>query len=86
MLIFSSALYRKIAFHGPHLCYSTYLLTTEFYVKTFLAGQEALVFPAAQLEYFAMLCVRTQEQQIVMHAKHICLSSSLRDFFLSSYL
>lgn len=86
MQIFDSALYRKMAFHGPCLCYSGYLLAAEFYIKTFLAGQETLVFPAAQLEYFIVQCVRTEEQQIVMLTKHICLSSSVRDFFFNSYL
>lgn len=59
MLIFDSALYRKITFHGPYLCYSHYLLTAELYIKTFLAEQETLVFSAAQLEYFTVQCVRT---------------------------
>lgn len=59
---------------------------SRLYIKTYLAGQETLAFPAAQLEYFTVQCVRTVQQRIVMHAKQISLSSPLRDFFFSSYL
>lgn len=84
--IVHSALHRKMAFHGPWLCYSGYLLTVELYIKTYLAGQETLAFPATQIEYFTVQCVRTVQQHIVIHAKQICLSSPLRDFSFSFYI
>lgn len=64
MRIFHRTWSREIALCGPWLCYSACLRTAEFNTEVFLAGPESLVFPAAQLGYLTMRCVRAQKQQM----------------------
>lgn len=64
MLIFDRAWSMEIALCGPWLCYSGCLRTAGSNSAVFLAGPESLVFPAAQLGYLTMRCVRAQKQQM----------------------